>query len=358
MLAQIRAQFDQQKIDALFVSNKSNIFYLTGFKASNVFALITRNNAYIFTDARYIEKAKNRLPEGWKAVNMAPAFLTSVHKLLATHRVKAFGVEQQSLTVNLYELLKNLGTQKLVLTDNIIERVRMIKNDSELRNLRQSQRVNEQVLKLLLKHVKVGVTETDLVWRLKQIAHDLGASDVSFDPIICFGAHSSMPHHEVTAKRKLRKGDMVLIDMGVIYKDMCSDMTRTFFTKVPNRHQAMIYETVLRAQEAGMEIVGPGRTAGEVDHACRHIITQAGHGDKFTHSTGHGIGIDVHETPFARTQDKTILETGMVITVEPGVYLPGKFGVRIEDMIEVTDKAGKSLNKFPKALEDVILKIA
>lgn len=358
MISELRAKFDEAKIDALLVTDPTNIFYLSGFKGTNGFVLITKNHQYLITDSRYLEKAERVTSAEWRVADMVGGLTQLICNLALKHKAKSIGVEAYSMKVSLFHNLEQAGCPiKIVPTQYLVEKVRQIKTDAELRALRESQKLNEQVLKLLLKEIKVGGTEAELAWKLRIIAKDIGAQDLSFPPIIAFGAHSSMPHHETSHNKKLRRGDLVLIDMGLIVKNLASDMTRTFFTKTPTKEQREVYEAVLEGQRRAINVVKPKATCDEIDKAARVYICDAGYHKKFGHATGHGIGLDVHEVPAVSKGSKTELVPGMVITIEPGVYLPGRLGVRIEDMVEVTDKGNRNLTGFPKKITEVVLKI-
>lgn len=350
MLDEVRSHLAQEQLDALFVTNKTNIFYLTGFRGSNGYVLLTKNHLYLFTDPRYLEKAEKNASDECRVLDMSGGFFHLLHATLARHRVESIGIEASDMTVSFFNQLNSLNGFKILPADGILTALRALKSKEELRLLRQSQKINEQVLKLFLTELKNGMTEVEASWKMLQIAYDLGASGMSFDTIIAFGAHSAMPHHEVSSKKKLKRGDMVLIDMGVMYGGYASDMTRTFFTKTPTKEQSHVYETVLEANKRGIEAIKPGVRVDEIDKAARKYIHDAGYEKRFGHATGHGIGLDVHEEPRVAKGVETPVQPSMVVTVEPGIYLPGKLGVRIEDMVEVTEKGRKVLTSFPKEL--------
>lgn len=357
MLERIRKQLHKQQLDALLVSSKSNVFYLTGFRGSNGYILVTKNHQYLLTDARYTEKAKKVVPESYRIVDIGEGLFFLLHTLLVKHRVKSIGFEAYDLSYAFYTQLDSLNGFKLHPADDLLKQIRSLKRKEELTCIRKSQKMNELALKLLLDELKVGVTEVDLAWKLQLIAKDLGATKLAFDPIIAFGGNSSIPHHEVSSKKKLKRGDIILIDMGVVVDNYASDMTRTFFTKNPTKQQRHVYDTVLEANERAIAGIKPGASCDTIDKLARRHTSHSGYSKKFTHATGHGIGLDVHEYPRVAKGSKDTLKSGMVVTVEPGIYLPGKLGIRIEDMVEVTDKGKKVLTRYEKQIGNMIKKI-
>ena len=228
---------------------------------------------------------------------------------------------------------------------NTPEKMRLTKDKSEIHALKKSQQINGETLKRIKKLCKPGLTELEIAWKIKTIGHDLGTEDISFEPIVAFGPSSSSPHHQ-NGNRKLKKRDIVLIDMGMKYKGYCSDMTRTFFLGKPTTQQENVYQKVLDAQLAGIAQIKAGAKAASVDKAARKSM---GEDEKyFGHSFGHGIGLDVHESPNLSSKSKDILKENMIVTAEPGIYLPGKFGVRIEDMGRVTKTGYENFTKIVK----------
>ncbi len=356
MLDLIREQVQSHKLDGLLITNRSNVFAISGFKGSNALALITRTQAYVFTDPRYLEKAEAGVSSEWKVQDMSLGLFDLLQTLIAKHRLKHLGLEANHTTVTFHQKLNTLMGVQWKSTVDLVERVRQVKNLEQRKSLRLAQRLNEETLKLTLERLKPGMTEIAIAWIIRMMAHDLGAEDVSFPPIVAFGAHTSRPHHEPTTK-KLKRGDMMLIDMGVTHRNMASDLTRTFFTKVPTAEQGDVYQTVLTAHQAAVMAAQAGNKADDVDRAARLFISDSGYKKKFGHATGHGIGYDVHELPRIAKGDMTELTAGMVIAIEPGIYLPGKFGVRIEDLIEITIQGNKSLNHLPKDLLSARLKM-
>lgn len=352
----VSALLSELKVDGMLVTGHSNIQFVSGFRGSHGYAVLAGNKQYLLTDPRYLEKAESTVRDGWTVVDVSDGLLNVLHTILVRHRVKRLGVEAAHVSMLLANRLKTLSGITLVETVDAVERLRMIKSASELKHLRQAQKLNEEALKISLEKLKAGLSEQQVAWMIQATAHDLGADSMAFPTIVAFGAHTSRPHHEPTAK-KLKRGDMVLIDMGLSYKSYASDLTRTFFTKVPTSEQADVYQTVLTAHQAAVLAAKPGVRGDDIDRAARLFISDSGYKKKFGHATGHGVGLDVHELPRVAKSDKTIIQQGMVITVEPGIYLPKKFGVRIEDMLEITSQGARSLNHVSKDLLSARIKL-
>ncbi len=350
------------------LTNLINIEYLTGLKSSNAVLLRAGTRDYLFTDGRYLEKAqkiaalgKGRLGR-FTVINMGTDFQEKLKNLLKKHRIKTLEYEAGNLTVQRFETFKKWtrvapaqGARNVKWKPGIADiwTQRACKEVSEIQAIKKSQEINEQLFYSALKELKPGITELNLAQFIKQTCYVHGADDISFEPIIAFGSHSSMPHHQNT-DRRLKKGDLVLIDMGVKYKGYCSDMTRMAFTTSPTSKQTQIYNLVLKAQEAGIQAIKPGISGKTPDAAARKILKPFE--KHFAHSLGHGIGLEVHEPPTLSTRSKDKLKPGMVVTSEPGLYLPNEFGVRIEDMILVTASGHQNLTRALKQIGDCILK--
>lgn len=349
--------------DALLLTHHANIEYLTDFKSSNVFALMMDKKTIVFTDGRYLEKAQSLSQSGkarvssFDVVDMgAKDFVLKIEKIQKNHRLSTLRYEANHITVaRLNRFKKCFKSVHWTADSGTIEAERAVKSKEELRRLEKAQRISEQVFYSLRTILKPGVTELQIAQTIKTRAYKYGADEISFEPIVGFGSHSSTPHHENTT-RKLKKGDLVLIDMGMFYHRYASDMTRMIFTRPPTREQEKIYNLVLKAQTAAIDAMKPGIHCNNLDTLARKTISNAGYGETFVHSLGHGIGREVHEAPTLSTRSKDILKAGMVVTSEPGIYLPGKFGVRIEDMIAITSNGYKNLTRVPKALRDCIWK--
>lgn len=230
----------------------------------------------------------------------------------------------------------------------MVDTLRMIKDVDEIRIIKKACKIADECLKRLTQHIKVGVSEDELEWHLLSIARDLGADGFSFDPIICFGKNTADVHHQKEPNR-FKKGEMVLIDMGITYRGYMTDMTRVFFTKPLTEKQKQIYEIVLEANEKAIASIAVGKKLSEIDCVARDVIKKAGYGDRFGHSTGHGVGLEIHEMPAVSSESDIRVQPGMVFTIEPGIYLDSFGGVRIEDMVYVNEKGRvEVLTKSPK----------
>lgn len=340
------------KPQASLITNKSNIAYLSGFTGSSGFMLLIRKKAYLFTDSRYIERAKKNLPK-----EITPIEITkNWQNILEKHKIKILGIEESSLTITQFKRYKKIfGKLKYTDISGQIEKKREIKSPAEIKLIEKSQAINEKVFleikKIILNSIeqKKYPTERDLAWKIKELGHNYGADDVSFDPIVAFAENSAIPHHEPT-ERKLKKGEIILIDMGMKYKGYCSDMSRMVFTAKPTKKQQEIYNLVLKAQVTAIKGIKAGISGKQADKLSREIIEKAGYGEKYGHAGGHGIGLDIHEIPSLSKSYTGKLRENSIITVEPGIYLPGEFGVRIEDMVLVTANGNKNLTGIKKPL--------
>lgn len=359
----------------LLITNKSNIAYLSNFTGSSGFMLVAPKKSYLFTDFRYIERAKNKIKPGIEIVDITKLWKNpeSLKKhwqsLLKKLRVKELGVEEGSLTVERYKKFKKLsapnpkGLKTLRVpkvrfknATGLIEAKREIKSNHEIKLIEKSQSINEKIFLVIKNFIQSKAqskteppTEIEVAWKIKELAQKFGAEGVSFDPIVAFGKHTALSHHEPNST-KLKKGDIVMIDMGMKYKGYCSDMTRMIFTAKPTEKQKEIYNLVLKAQENALSKIKAGISGKHTDSFARKIIVAAGHGENYGHAGGHGIGLDIHESPSLSENYKKPLKENSVITVEPGIYLTDQFGIRIEDMAIVKKSGIKNLTKISKKL--------
>lgn len=352
------------------ITNKSNIRYLSNFDGSSGFMLLTNTKKYLFTDFRYIERAKNIIKKGITLIDITRVWRNPEelkkhwHSTLKKHKITSLGIEEDDLTIARFKRYKKMsrGT-KIKYTDisGKFAEIREIKSKEEIKLITKSQQINEKVFLEIKEEIlswsnksaiwrkKNPLYEIDLAYKIKELGNKYGAEDVSFDPIVAFGKNSAIPHHS-PGKTKLNKDDIVLIDMGMKYKGYCSDMTRTFFTGKISAEQEKVYNLVLEAQLNAVNNIKAGITGSKADALSRDIIKKAGYGEFYGHAGGHGVGLDIHESPALSEKYNKKFRENIVVTVEPGIYLAGKFGVRIEDMVLVQKKGVKNLTKPSKKL--------
>lgn len=343
----------------LLVTNKYNLEYLLSFTGSNGFMLILKEKSYFFTDGRYETMAK-KLLEKAKFVRKCEFVLIDENfklkwgEIIAKHRISSLQFEPEDLTVKKLDYFKSISGKKVkfIVTDYFIARnYREIKGKSEIANIKIAQKIIEQVFDTVKAQLQIGKTELDIAWEIKALCQKFGADDISFEPIVAFNSNSAMPHHKNTDK-KLKKGDIIMIDCGARYKGYCSDMTRMIFTAQPNKKQETVYNAVLEAQELAIKSIKAQIKASKPDLVARAYLKRQGLNKFFTHSLGHGVGLEVHDPTISLSKNsKTVLKEGMVVTIEPGVYLEGEFGVRIEDMGVVTKNGIEIFTKTPKSLQ-------
>ena len=338
-------RFDKAGVDSLLVSSWPNVTYLSGFKGTESWILVSPKGLYFITDSRYSEQAQSEAA-GFKVILRDKKSVAQIVADLAdVMKLRSIGFESAIVTHEFHQSLeKALGAQRLKATAGLVEELRLIKEAGEVRLLKKSADIAVKGFHYIRKTAKPGMKERELQAKLEYYTKTLGADKPSFDIIIATGARASMPHCQ-TNETRVRNNQVLLVDMGVVYEGYCSDLTRPIFLGKMNGLQKKIFDIVWNAQRAGFRVAGPGVPASEVDGACRRYIEKSGYGKYFGHGTGHGVGLEIHEAPSVSPRSRTVLKPGMVITVEPGIYLPGKFGVRIEDMILITNKGSEVLTR-------------
>lgn len=338
-----------QKLKGVFLTSFENKYYVSGFydNSGDTFVLLTRFNTYLFVDARYYERAKKECPDV-KVVLFAGDLFERIKEILEEEELTEIGFEANNMTVALFDALSSKTGVKLTKVN--LTNVRAVKDAMELFYIKKAVSIVDSAFKDIKKYVKVGMREIDVAEFVDATMKKYGASSPSFETIVVSGKKGSMPHG-VPGNKKIEAGDFVTIDFGAFYHGYASDMTRTIVMGKP-KHKEMkeIYEIVRVANEAGIAAVRPGIKASEVDKAARDVIERAGYGKYFTHSTGHGIGVLIHDELPVYPKSDVVLEEGMVFTVEPGIYVPGLGGVRIEDDVLVTENGVEVLTKSPKKL--------
>ena len=347
-IERVRAQFAEAGIEALFVTSAANRRYLSGFTGSAGTLFIPPGEALLLTDFRYIEQAAAQAPD-YEIVRYDDPYKTFSERL-APFAGKRVGFEAEHVTVAQMEKVRAATAVEWVPTRLLVEKVRAIKDAEELELLETAVAIADRCFDYILAHLKPGVTEREIAWKMEVFMREQGAEALAFPSIVASGPNGALPHAR-PSDRALAAGEFVTLDFGCVWKGYCSDMTRTVFLGEPTDKDRELYDLVLTAQLAGVEAVRPGRSGKEVDAASRDIIAKAGYGDAFGHGLGHGVGLDVHEEiPRLSTRSDTVLAPGMVTSVEPGVYLPGWGGIRIEDLVVVTEDGCRILTKSPKQL--------
>jgi Xaa-Pro aminopeptidase len=328
----IRGLLKQKDVACLIVTKPANVTYLTGFLGDDSWAIVTKRNVYLLTDSRYIEQAKNESSECLiieRTADMSEAVAKLIKKLKS---IQTITVEKNTTIAELGQL-KRAVKVRFNSIDNIIESIRSRTSGDEVSTIKTAASIATKALKQTMPYIKPGITESELAGYLDFQIRKVGAIN-SFGTIVAFGPNASRPHHQPEIKR-LKKNDTILIDFGAKYKGYCCDITRCFFIGKPTAFFQNVFDTVRQAQAAAIEMVKAGSRMKQVDEVAREVIRKNGL-PVYGHGTGHGLGLEIHEVPFIKAQSKGQLEDGQVVTIEPGVYIPGKLGVRIEDDILVT----------------------
>lgn len=348
----VRRALESLRLDALVASSLANIRYLCGFSGSSGLLIVTRRENVFCTDGRYTEQARQEV-EGARVriVKGKSALATAILWLSQQSKFRRIGLEAAHLTLadrDSFSAALPKGT-RLVSTSAIVEPLRMIKDSEEIDRIRNASHLGAELFPGLVETIRPGRTESEVAGELELAARRRGAEQMSFPTIIAGGARSALPHARASQAPFPSRG-FVVCDFGVILASYCSDMTRTVHVGRPQAEASALYEAVREAQQAALEAVKPGVTVGEVDQAARKLLQKRNLGRYFTHSTGHGLGLEVHESPRVAAGQAEILRPDMVITIEPGVYQSGKGGVRIEDTVVVTDRGCEILTPCPKEL--------
>jgi Xaa-Pro aminopeptidase len=333
----LRDHLATTQFDALLVSHLPNIRYLCGFTGSSGLLLVEESGSVFFTDVRYDTQAHAEV-KGAKVVIARQAVLSVAADRIAALRGKqAIAIEADHVTVSDRKRLNGLLPTHLRLKNasSLVERARMVKDEDELAVIRSAVNLGAKLFDRALEVIRPGVKECDVAAEMEYAARRAGAEAMSFSTIIASGERSALPHGRASDK-PIKPGGFAVCDFGVILGGYCSDQTRTVWVGSVSEDARVAYEAVLEAQLAAIAAVRPGMSVGDVDGAARKVLRKRGLGRYFTHSTGHGVGLEIHEAPRVGAGQKTVLQPGMVITIEPGVYFPGKWGVRIEDMVTVT----------------------
>jgi Xaa-Pro aminopeptidase len=349
-LDSVRASFQDKRLDALLVSDLLNVRYLSGFTGSSGLVLVTRRSPVFFTDSRYTIQA-GRECRGCKVVQIKKGLLTDAVSYALGVRAKRIGFESDHVTYKVHSDLAKLVSGKgarLVPTTGITAQARKIKDTAEIRAITRAVELTDRLFGRVLRWLKVGVTEQEVALKMEFWVRERGGK-LAFPSIVASGPQGALPHAQ-PGKRAIKKGDFVTLDFGAMVAGYAADLTRTVCIGRADKRQKRVYETVLAAQTAAIEAMKPGIAGKAIDKIARDIITKAGYGKRFGHGLGHGIGLNVHDPGSLSARSEDTLQPGMVLTVEPGIYIPRWGGVRIEDDVLVTKTGHRVLTQSPKEL--------
>ena len=339
------------KADAALIISEPNRFYYTGFAASDGALLVTKNGALFYTDSRYTEAAERKLGKAF--VRDSAKLYEALNERFAAEGIKTVAVENDRLTLAEFSLLREKLPGVEFVSDktlaDLINDQRSVKTPEEAKKISAAQRIAEAGFEHILGFIKPGRTEKEVQLELDYFMLSHGADGLSFETIAVSGPNTSLPHG-VPSERKIEAGDFVTLDFGALKYGYHSDMTRTVAVGRVSDEQKKVYDTVLRAQLASLDLLAPGVSCLAADKAARDVIADAGWGDCFGHGTGHGVGVEIHEFPRLSPRSEAVLRPGHVVTVEPGIYIPQAFGVRIEDMALITETGAENLTGCPKEL--------
>lgn len=347
-LQKLRSSFEKLNIDGMLITSAYNRRYMTNFTGSAGVVLISEENAQFITDFRYVEQATEQC-EGYEIVKHTGSIPEELAEQVKKLGIKKLGFEQDHLTFSAYKSYEKAVKAELVPVSGALEKLRLIKTESEIKILKEAADIADAAFNHIVNFIRPGLTELEVSNELEFFMRKAGATSSSFDIIVASGYRSALPHG-VASDKVIAKGDFVTLDFGAYYKGYISDITRTLAVGEPDEKLKEIYQIVLQAQLRGIEGIKPGMSGKEADALTRDYITEKGYGDYFGHSTGHGIGLEVHEGPALSVKSDIILEPGMVVTVEPGIYIPGLGGVRIEDDTLITKDHNELLTHSTKEL--------
>ncbi|MGE7665713.1 M24 family metallopeptidase [Ureibacillus composti] len=347
-LEKLRKEMINLNIDGLLITNEFNRRYMTDFTGTAGVAIVSKDDAVFITDFRYTEQAKKQVKE-FRIIQHEGVLAKEVAKQTEQLGIKTIGFEKDTMTYGMFETYKSLLKADLIPVSGVIEKIRLIKTEQEINIIKVACEIADHAFTHILGFIKPGLTELEVSNELEFFMRKQGATASSFDTIVASGVRSALPHGVATDK-VIEKGDLVTLDFGALYNGYVSDITRTIAVGEPSDQLKEMYDIVLQSQLLAVEQVGPGMTGIQADSIARDYLTSKGYGEAFGHSTGHGIGLEVHEGPALSFRSDTLLQPNMVVTVEPGIYLPGIGGVRIEDDIVITETGNEKLTHSKKEL--------
>ncbi len=351
MIEKIQERLIKENIDAIWINNIINIRYLTGFTGSTADLLVLKEEGYILVDSRYWEQVNHEVKKIKPVlVDGDLNLFTFLKELENKGGLRRLGFESSNVVYSTWVKLRGLlQNAELIPLSNWVEELRMIKTENEIEKIKKALMIAEQAFEKILPLIKVGITEKDIAIELEYQMAKLGSEKPAFDTIVASGERGALPHGKASNK-KLMGNEFIVFDFGAVYEGYHSDITRTIYFGSPDEEEILVYNIVLEAQKKAEEAIEEGVQCSFVDRVARDIIQENGFGNYFGHGLGHGVGLEIHELPRVSSKSETVFKKGMVITVEPGIYIPGKFGIRIEDMVVVDDHGSKILNKLTNDL--------
>ena len=342
----------EEGIESFLIKNSNNVFYLSGVKSSNAWVLIYKEEAWFLTDFRYLEVAEKELKGLFQVIDMERKSIShSINKIIGYQPDVKMGFEINDITYFEYKALSEELNKNIILhpSEGWVEKLRRIKDEEEISFIKEAQKISEKALRETMNYIREGEKEIKIQRILENFLFDFGAEDLAFKTIVAAGKRGSLPH-AVPSENKILDGDFVTIDMGCKYFGYCSDMTRTFAVGNVEEYKRKIYNIVSKAQNAALKEIKAGKSARDIDKISRDIIESEGYGQYFGHGLGHSLGIEVHEAPSFSPLSKDYLEENMIMTVEPGIYIPGSCGLRIEDLVVVKKDGIENLTEMEKDL--------
>lgn len=347
-IEKLREKMAAKEIQSFLVISDPNRNYLSGFTGNESFTLITKDGAYFITDSRYTEQAKLQVKD-FQILEYKGKIIDFIADLVNSKGIKNIAIEENIVTLSFYQELKSKYTGEILSGQKEIEDLRMIKSKDEIEKIKKAASIADNGFSHLLNFIKEGMTEREIALELEFFMKKQGASGLSFETIAASGNRSSLPHGAASEK-VIKNGEFLTLDFGCIYQGYCSDMTRTVAIGDVSSKMIDIYNIVLEANMRVLKSIKEGIACKDIDAIARDYIREMGYGDNFGHGLGHGVGREIHEAPRLSPASDTVLKSGMVVTDEPGIYLPGEFGVRIEDLVLVTEDGLEVLSKSPKEL--------
>lgn len=354
-IQEARKLLKEKGLDAAFIASAANICYLSGFAGRDSYFYLSGEKQVILTDSRYTLQAEE---EGKgcqvRTISNDRGYGVLLKELLEEDKVKQLGFEDGVMTWQMVKRLQNETKSEKegvfwIPLEESFALLRAVKDEGELEKLARAEQIGDEAFSYILTQIKPGITELEVAAKLEYYMKSHGAEEKSFDTIAASGYHSAMPH-AIPSEKVLEKGDFITLDFGCKYQGYCSDMTRTVVLGKASEKQKEVYQTVLEAQKTALAFLKAGLTGAEGDRLAREVIEKAGYGEYFGHGLGHSVGLEIHEKPGLSQKDETILKPGMIETVEPGIYIPDFGGVRIEDMVVITEDGIKNLTGSPKEL--------